>query len=833
MYVTKVTAWEIKMSSDDSIDGNARPGRLDVAVEVTWLSLIFLLPVYFNPLGYQAFYFAKSLLLQFGTCLLLGLYLARWFLAGRHGARFNLLVALRQSPLQVAVTVFGLLWAVSTVLSIMPEASFWGSLAGKNGLISIIAWVVFFLIVAQGLRLRPQLYRALGTLVLSSTIVSLIGILLFIYPQVWAWSSFGGRVASTDGNPLSLSGFIAMVLPVNLALVMITWHGHESRIKKMLKVAGLLLAFALQVICLCLAQYSITILLFIPGMFIFILLTGICFKKRITIALSTVALVMLLLLAAIIIGQTLMPRTVDTYVGPATPDTSVAGQAGLNTLGLRAKQWTCAISVVLDSPEVPLYKNDLHFLRRWIGYGPEMLVISSQADYPVSMKSNDTYNSMLLGQPENHYLYLAATVGLLGLAAFLAIILIFFYLGLRLLRTSRQKDVIYLTSAFMAGIAQYCVHILFNQAAILPELVFWLILALTAAMARMEMTGGHEPDASGGYRSGIKKSAEKADKGKFRKGIAGLVVIVFIGMGFSLTFSPAKADMKLNSALRTWSSGSSNTMRDLAEAVSLEPGQAVYYGYIGAYAFKLAIASNDAAEKSKLMALSTVAYEAAGKREPYLAYWSYTTGDAYSYWAGHADPGKWKDALRCYERADILLPDDAVILNKWALALMLSGDYSGAGRKISQSRDADAEWIQTTYYAGLLDVYERYYCTAGYCFVCPVEQNVGNIGPYISFCSQLALYGGLDKAVSGLKVYTACHSGDWIGQALLGIAEVYGDDLAGAGESFRKAANNVAPGDAGSLMETVTRMGVENRGFQPMAQEIAASLAVKIPGNIK
>jgi tetratricopeptide (TPR) repeat protein len=818
------------------------PNKLDVLIEGTWLLLIFLLPVYFNPLGYQVFYFPKALLLQCGVCLLLGLYLARRFLQRHERISVDLATSLRRSPLQAAVLIFGLLWAVSTVFSVVPEASFWGSLARKNGLITMIAWIVFFLILAQCVRSRPQLYRALIVLIISAGMVCLFGILEYVDPRLLSWLSVNGRVTSTDGNPLSLSGFIAMVLPVNLAMALIVRCGPDTGLKRAIRVSGLLLVFTLQMICLCLAQYSITVLLFIPGMFLFFLLTGILLKRRATVALSTGVLILLFCLSVIIVGQTLMPRAVytavapsdlDTTVAPAAPDTSVAGQTGLSTIGLRAKIWECAFKLVVDSPEVPLHQNGFHFLRRWIGYGPGMLLIAAQSRYPPSMRSGDTYYSILIDQPENHYLYLAVTIGLLGLAVFLAVVLVYYFLGLRLLRKRREKDVIYLVSAFMAGIAQYCVHILFNPTAILPELVFWLILALTVALARMEMAGNGESTAAAGNAPAITGTVEKAGGGKLRKAIAILMVIVFIGVGLTLTVRPVLADMKLSSALRTWSSNSNKTMAALAEAAQIEPSEAVYYGHIGAYALKLTAASNTAAEKSKLMALGTMAYEAAGTCEPYMAYWSYTTGDAYSYWAGHTDPGKWTDALRYYGRADILMPDNAVILNKWALALMLSGDYAEAGRKLSESRDADGEWIQTVFYTGLLDVYERCYCTAGNCFVYPVKQNTGNVGTYISFCGQLALYGGLDKVTEGLKVYAACHPDDWTGQALLGIAEVYDNRLLDAAESFRSAAQNVPSEDAAVLKGIVTRMGAETPGFQPMAQKIAESLAGKFPDSIK
>ena len=436
----------------------------------------------------------------------------------------------------------------------------------------------------------------------------------------------------------------------------------------------------------------------------------------------------------------------------------------------------------------------------------------------------------MLGQPENHYLYLAVTIGIIGLCAFLAIIVVFFYIGFRLLRRFPGRGVIYLASAFIAAVAQYCIYMLFNPTAILPELVFWLSLALTSALAGMEMPGRDGSVAPVNKRLGIR---EKADPGRLRQAISVLIVIIFTGIGFGLTLSPALADMKLSNATRVWSSDTHETMSALAEAVNLEPGEAVYYGHIGSYAFKRASTSKDAAEKSKLLALSTAAYGAAGKREPYLAYWSYTTGDVYTYRANHDDPDKWTDALRYYKRADILMPGNAVILNKWALALMLKGDYAEAGRKLSESRSADGEWVPTTYYTGLLDIYEHCYCTAGYCFVSPVERKIENVGPYISFCSQLALYGDPGKVVDGLKIYDGCHPGDWIGQALLGIAEVYDNKLAAAEDSFRRSAGNVPPEHAGMLKTIVDIMGMENRGFQPVAQDIADSLIEKIPGTTR
>jgi hypothetical protein len=101
----------------------------------------------------------------------------------------------------------------------------------------------------------------------------------------------------------------------------------------------------------------------------------------------------------------------------------------------------------------------------------------------------------------------------------------------------------------------------------------------------------------------------------------------------------------------------------------------------------------------------------------------------------------------------------------------------------------------------------------------------------MNFCSQLRLYGGLDKVVEGLKVYSGCHPDDWTGQALLGIAEVYNNELDGAADSFSRAAHNVPTEHAGMIKAIVTVMGMENKDFQPVAQDIADSLSEKIPAS--
>ena len=92
-------------------------------LEASWLLLIFFLPLYFNPAGYQAYYFAKSLLLIFMVSIMLGLAVASWLLKKKEIKPGAFVQWLKQSPLQMSVLIFGAIYAISTALSIQTGLS--------------------------------------------------------------------------------------------------------------------------------------------------------------------------------------------------------------------------------------------------------------------------------------------------------------------------------------------------------------------------------------------------------------------------------------------------------------------------------------------------------------------------------------------------------------------------------------------------------------------------------------------------------------------------------------------------------------------------------------
>ncbi|MCX6005615.1 MAG: O-antigen ligase family protein, partial [Chloroflexi bacterium] len=728
--------------------------KLDTAIEFMWLLIIFLPPLYFNPLENQAFFFAKSLLLQFLTLILLGVVIGQWFLNVRGNSSVRLTDYVKKSPLQVAVICFGLIWIVSSVLSIMPEWSFWGSIHRSNGLITEIYWIVFFFIIAAKMRSSAQIYRALYTLIISAGIVSLIGILQFFNPQILPWFSAGGRIFSTDGNALSLSAFLAMVIPVNLALLILTsYDKSEIRSKKIFKLTGVFAILVLQICCLCLAQYSITLLIFVIGIFVFFTLIGIFLKKRLALALGIITLVSIAVTGVILLGQIISTAKPASPAGSNDPGTTIAEQIGLKTLGARTLIWEAAADIILKSPEVAFYQDNYHFLRKIIGYGPETFIVTIQTVYPTALKSVDTYGANFIAQPENHYLYLGATVGILGLISFLTIIIVFAYQSLKLLIKSTKLEIALIISAFIAAIVQYCAHMLFNPTAIDPELVFWLIMGLAAVFIKLEspLNAIAQTDQENLLKQ---RHIIPEDKSNIaRRIISAVIIVIFVGVALGLTIRPLLADMKLQQALDLWPQDKQMALTTFAEAAKTEAFEASYYGYLGYYAYLKATSSTDSDERTRLLEVSVAAYDLADRMEPHIAYWNYMPADVFTYWAKSGVEDKWPRAIYLYESADGLFPENAVIINKLALALMLRGDYAAAKQKLVQSQEADPSWSQTSFYTGLLNIYENGPGSSAEYFISPVRNGINNIGYFMDFCRKISLYKEIVPIAEELKLY--------------------------------------------------------------------------------
>lgn len=130
--------------------------------------------------------------------------------SGKRGARsagFWAIAALAYLSTQV----------LSTITSVAPRTSLWGSFTRLQGLYTTAAYIVVFLTVLAFCRSRSQIERIIQACLLTSVPVSLYGIIQRFGTDPVPWmANVVRRPASTMGNPIFLAAFVMMVVPLTL-----------------------------------------------------------------------------------------------------------------------------------------------------------------------------------------------------------------------------------------------------------------------------------------------------------------------------------------------------------------------------------------------------------------------------------------------------------------------------------------------------------------------------------------------------------------------------------------------------------------------------------------
>jgi len=807
-------------SPDSGISGYRK------ALEVCWLAVIFLIPVFFSPLSHQPFYFNKALLLQVLVITMLALWLADW-LASRSNYPPSGWRHITKSPLHLSILVFGLVAIAATIASITPAVSLWGTYEWQSGLITLLYWILFFLIIAQQIRRRSQLLRAVSTLLLSSAVVSIIGIAQHYLPgmnSLFHWPAAPARVFSTTGSPRDLSIFIATVIPLTMALLVYSWQGKEGEGKRRDPRIPVVLVtlLVLQFWCLSLAQYSFTLLVFLVGIAVFITLLGIVRRKRLLLGIGIGGLAALAVAAVLIVAPVLFPAAGGG--GPETGGTT-AEELGLTTIKYRAEYWRAALDIVGDPPLVPFTSDSLHSLRTFIGYGPETFIITSHGFSFTETQSSYAKIPILTARPHNHYLYLATTIGVLGLAAFIAIIAVFFRQLFRHLRSATLSIDKLLVIALMAGMSQYLVDSLFNPSTITAELVFWLMLGMVPVLGRLTGKGA----AAG---AGLKKepagiNLERPDAaGKRRNYLAIGCASLLIGLAVSITVNPFRADIEFQKALNFERVHSEQAIFAFDRTTRMAPGNPVYWGAMAGYIFNTEATSETV--ETRLLAFATDTYEKSLALEPYIAVRNYYLADMYLYRIINGATGGWERTLELYDMASQLAPTNPAILNRWALALVIKGDFAEARAKLEQSASVDPDWVETAFLSGLLLAGEGKDSEALDEFTALLRDDPAYLTGFAALCSRLALYDIVGPVDNVLSASCAETSPDWMPCAMAGITAFFTGHLDSSIDSLDRAMVLAPDSAAGEIFRVSLDLAGQSPDFETRLAEAAPGWREKL-----
>lgn len=191
-------------------------------IEIGWLAAIFCVPSFFNLLSSRHFEPDKALFFRFivvflSTFVVINLISTR-LSSPDTWSPSDWWHRYRTYPLIIAMLSYCGVFVLSTITSIVPDVSFWGSYQRLQGTYTNISYVVLALIIVHYAKTPPQHWRIVGMLILASLIPTAYGYVQFLEMDPLPWKGdVITRVASTHGNSIFIAAYLILIVPFALA----------------------------------------------------------------------------------------------------------------------------------------------------------------------------------------------------------------------------------------------------------------------------------------------------------------------------------------------------------------------------------------------------------------------------------------------------------------------------------------------------------------------------------------------------------------------------------------------------------------------------------------
>src|SRR5581483_2186568 len=189
----------------------------EASIEGCWLVLVTLTPVFFNVASGRGFEPDKLALVRLLALVMGAAWLVKLLDGRKDRAATAAELSLFRHPLMWAAGALAVAYLVSTVFSLLPAISWWGSYTRLQGTYTTLSYMLIFAAVAAHLRRREQVDRLLDAISAAGFAVALYGILQHFGADPLPWGSGAiGRSASTAGNAVFMAGYLGMVVPLSI-----------------------------------------------------------------------------------------------------------------------------------------------------------------------------------------------------------------------------------------------------------------------------------------------------------------------------------------------------------------------------------------------------------------------------------------------------------------------------------------------------------------------------------------------------------------------------------------------------------------------------------------
>ncbi len=450
-------------------------------IEGVYLFAILIIPLAFSPEEIFGFYqFPKEFLLHFSSNILIILIGIKIILEPS-----QIINKINSNKLAIS-SVFLLLFSylISSFFSVNKLGSFFGREYGmsSNSFQTYLALSIIFLSIFIVYENTKNIIRILKSILISTTLISIVGLLQFIAPNIFETFTFyhQKRIVSTLGNPIYFGSVLMLGIQLSIIYFLLFYKLEEKK--------GVNFVYPLFIISI---QISALILTLSRGpLYSFIIGISIIFLSYIFLCSKSLKKVIIIFLLPILISFAVINiptaeddnQFFDAFVersGSLSKELELAinvesGNEFLspNSFNYRGENWIGAYRLIKSWPSI-LDNSNSEIKRLFFGYGPDMYIYV----YPITVPIQERI--VISSNAHNIFFNIFIENGLIGISLLIFLLFTFLYISKTKLFTKNNEERFFIIS-LLAILFSRIIEQLVGLAVISDLLFVYCILALIA-----------------------------------------------------------------------------------------------------------------------------------------------------------------------------------------------------------------------------------------------------------------------------------------------------------------------------------------------------------------
>ncbi len=186
----------------------------DHVVEACWLLTLVFAPYFFNLLTARHFEPDKATAVRALALVALAAWAIKTIERATYADDRPNWRAWWRAPLALPALVYGGVFVFTTLTSVSPGISWWGSYNRLQGTYTNLSYMALFAVIVGNLRTRAQLDRLVTTAILAAFSVAVYGLAQHYGYDPLPWKGdVLTRISSTMGNSIFVSAYLIMIVP--------------------------------------------------------------------------------------------------------------------------------------------------------------------------------------------------------------------------------------------------------------------------------------------------------------------------------------------------------------------------------------------------------------------------------------------------------------------------------------------------------------------------------------------------------------------------------------------------------------------------------------------